>query len=216
MKSVREAMKLYAITNCKEVRKNDLLATTEAALKNGITCLQLREKNLNEEEFLAEALKLKKLCNDYGVPFIINDNVDIAVKSNADGVHVGQEDLEAGKARQIIGNGKLLGVSAQTVEDALKAQEAGADYIGVGSMFPTGTKLDASTISIRDLKEICSAVKIPVVAIGGINEDNVLELSGSGIDGISVVSAIYGAADAGKATKNLLELSEKMLNHYPN
>lgn len=216
MKSVREAMKLYAITNCKEVRKNDLLATTEAALKNGITCLQLREKNLNEEEFLAEALKLKKLCNDYGVPFIINDNVYIAVKSNADGVHVGQEDLEAGKARQIIGNGKLLGVSAQTVEDALKAQEAGADYIGVGSMFPTGTKLDASTISIRDLKEICSAVKIPVVAIGGINEDNVLELSGSGIDGISVVSAIYGAADAGKATKNLLELSEKMLNHYPN
>ena len=154
---------------------------------------------------------LKALCRQYGVPFVLDDNVALAVATDADGVHVGQSDMAAGKVRALIGPDKILGVSAQTVEDALLAEREGADYLGVGAVFPTGTKADANAVSYDTLREICAAVSIPVIAIGGITRDNVTELSGSGICGIAVISAIYGAADIRRASLDLKAATEEML-----
>ena len=195
MKCSKEAMLLYAVTDRAWVGKQTLLEQVECALKGGATCLQLREKDMKEDEFLAEALEVKKLCKKYNIPFIIDDNVELAVKCGADGVHVGQSDMEAGNARKLVGPDMILGVSAQTVEQAIKAEKEGADYLGVGAVFSTSTKADADDVSHEELKKICENVNIPVVAIGGISRKNIMELSGSGVDGVAIISAIFGSPD---------------------
>ena len=207
----RKALLLYAVTDRTWLRGQTLKSQVEAALKGGATFIQLREKELDEEAFLEEALEIGKLCREYGVPFVINDNVDIAEKAGADGVHVGQHDMEAGDVRRRLGPDKIIGVSAQTVEQALRAQEHGADYLGVGAVFPTGSKADATEVEHETLRRICDAVDIPVIAIGGITRDNVLELRGTGICGIAVISAIFAKQDIEAAAADLKEQTEKML-----
>ncbi len=180
------------------------------SLEGGVTFLQIREKHMDKEDFLAEAKSIQKICKEYDVPFVVNDAVDIAAEIGADGAHVGQSDLEAGKARELLGDDKYLGVSANTVEDAKRAEKNGADYIGVGAIFPTGSKDDAETVSMDMLKDICQAVSIPVLAIGGITLENMDELKGTGISGISVISAIYGQDDILEGTKVLKEKAERL------
>ena len=184
----------------------------EEALEGGATFLQLREKNLDDGHFLEEARELQALCRRYGVPFIVNDNVDVALAMGADGIHVGQSDMEAGDVRKLLGPDKILGVSAQTVEQALLAEQRGADYLGVGAVFPTGSKDDADDVSRETLKAICSAVSIPVVAIGGISQNNVMQLKGSGICGIAVISAIFAQKDIKAAAMKLRELTQEMVD----
>ena len=198
-----EDLLLYAVTDRHWTGNETLYQQVEKALKGGATFIQLREKNLDEDSFLKEAYEIQKLCKEYKVPFVINDNVDIAVKINADGAHVGQSDMEALDVRAKLGSDKIIGVSAQTVEQALLAEKHGADYLGVGAVFPTGSKDDADDVSHETLKAICDAVNIPVIAIGGITYDNVTELSGTGIVGIAVISAIFGAGDIEKAAHDL-------------
>ena len=199
----KEDLLLYAVTDRHWLSEETLYDQVEKALKGGATFIQLREKNLDDESFYKEAVEIQALCKKYHVPFVINDNVDIAVKINADGVHVGQSDMEALDVRAKLGSDKIIGVSAQTVEQALLAEKHGADYLGVGAVFPTGSKDDADDVSHETLKAICDAVNIPVIAIGGITYDNVTELSGTGIVGIAVISAIFGAGDIEKATDEL-------------
>lgn len=203
MKLQKQDMLLYAITDRRWLNGETLCEQVEKALKGGITILQLREKELNEKQFMQEAVSIQKLCRDYHVPLIINDNTDIALAIDADGVHVGQSDMEAGAVRKKLGPDKIIGVSAKTVEQALIAQENGADYLGVGAVFPTGSKADAKTISHQTLKDICKAVSIPVVAIGGITKDNLSWLSDTGISGIAVISAIFAQKDIQGAAKDL-------------
>ena len=212
MKKCKEAMLLYAVTDRYWTGKMSLQEQVESALKGGVTCVQLREKELDFDEFLKEALCFKKLCNDYDVPFIVNDNVEIAVKSNADGIHVGQDDMELCEVRKIVGKDMLIGVSAQTVEQAIEAEKNGADYLGVGAVFNTTTKLDADSVSFSTLKEICESVSIPVVAIGGISADNMMQLSGSNVDGVALVSAIFSADNIESECIKLKQLAEKMVN----
>ena len=209
MKCEKETMLLYAVTDRMWTGKQTLMEQVEDALKGGATCVQLREKELDEEHFLEEAKEIKELCRKYHVPFVINDNVDIALAMDADGVHVGQSDMEAGDVRAKLGPDKIIGVSAQTVEQALLAQKRGADYLGVGAVFHTGSKADAKDVSHETLKEICEAVDIPVIAIGGISKNNVMELAGSGICGIAVISAIFAQNDIKSATEQLKALTEK-------
>ena len=208
-----EDMLLYAVTDRAWLNGETLESQVEKALKGGATFVQLREKELDEEMFLEEAKKIKKLCVEYHVPFVINDNVDIALKMDADGVHVGQSDMEAGDVRAKLGPDKIIGVSAQTVEQAILAEQRGADYLGVGAVFHTGSKADAEDVSHETLTAICNAVKIPVIAIGGITRDNVTELSGSGICGIAVISAIFAQKDIVSATKDLKEQTLRMLEN---
>lgn len=212
MKCDKKNMLLYAVTDRMWTGKKTLYEQIEEALKGGITCLQLREKNLDEEQFLEEALKIKSLCKKYNVPFIINDNVDVAIKSKADGVHVGQHDMQAANVRKLVGDDMIIGVSARTVEQAILAEKNGADYLGVGAVFNTSTKTDASSLAFETLSEICKAVSIPVVAIGGISADNILQLLGLGADGVAVVSAIFSAENIEQECKKLRSLSEKMVN----
>lgn len=202
---------LYAVTDRAWLGDKTLSWQVEESLKGGATMIQLREKHLDHEHFLKEAKEIKELCRKYQVPFLINDDVDLAVEVDADGVHVGQHDMEAGEVRKKIGPNHILGVSAQTVEQALLAQQAGADYLGVGAVFPTGTKDDADAVSIQTLGEICHAVSIPVVAIGGIGQHNVMQLAGSGICGIAVVSAIYAQPDIQNAASTLHALAKEMV-----
>lgn len=202
---------LYAVTDRAWLGDKTLSWQVEESLKGGATMIQLREKHLDHEHFLKEAKEIKELCRKYQVPFLINDDVDLAVEVDADGVHVGQHDMEAGEVRKKIGPNRILGVSAQTVEQALLAQQAGADYLGVGAVFPTGTKDDANAVSIQTLGEICRAVSIPVVAIGGIGQHNVMQLAGSGICGIAVVSAIYAQPDIQNAASTLHALAKEMV-----
>ncbi|MBS5139038.1 MAG: thiamine phosphate synthase [Clostridium sp.] len=202
---------LYAVTDRAWLGDKTLSWQVEESLKGGATMIQLREKHLDHEHFLKEAKEIKELCRKYQVPFLINDDVDLAVEVDADGVHVGQHDMEAGEVRKKIGPNRILGVSAQTVEQALLAQQAGADYLGVGAVFPTGTKDDADAVSIQTLGEICHAVSIPVVAIGGIGQHNVMQLAGSGICGIAVVSAIYAQPDIQNAASTLHALAKEMV-----
>lgn len=211
MNAKKEDLLLYAVTDRSWLGGESLYDQVEKALKGGATFIQLREKELDEEAFYQEAVELKKLCREYRVPFVINDNVEIAKKMDADGVHVGQSDMAATDVRKLLGEDKILGVSAQTVEQALSAEQMGADYLGVGAVFPTGTKTDALEVDEDTLKAICAAVKIPVIAIGGITADNLSELSGSGICGIAVVSAIFAAEDITKATEVLRERTLKMI-----
>ena len=200
---------LYAITDRTWLNGNSLYEAVEESLKGGVTCLQLREKALDTERFLEEARQLKPLCRSYGVPFIVNDNVDIALKSDADGVHIGQSDGDVFGTRARIGHDKILGVSAATVKEALEAERAGADYLGVGAIFPTNSKSDAESVSLDTLKAICNAVSIPVVAIGGITLENISLLNGSGICGIAVISAIYAQEDIQNAARRLRAKAER-------
>jgi thiamine-phosphate pyrophosphorylase len=209
MKCDKKDLLLYAVTDRSWLGEQTLYEQVEEALKGGATFVQLREKELDEDTFLVEAIEIQELCKRYKVPFVINDNVEIARKMNADGVHVGQSDMEAGNVRAILGEDKILGVSAQTVEQAILAEQRGADYLGVGAVFHTGSKADADDVSYETLKAICEAVSIPVVAIGGIGKHNVLELSGSGICGVAVISAIFAAEDITSATAELKALTEK-------
>lgn len=212
MKCDKKTMLLYAVTDRSWTREQTLMQQVEAALKGGATCIQLREKEMSDADFLAEAIEMKELCSRYGVPLIINDNVEVAVKSGADGIHVGQRDMEASQVRKRIGDSMILGVSAQTVSQALLAEENGADYLGVGAVFSTSTKTDAREVSHQTLKEICQAVSIPVCAIGGISRDNLLQLKGSGADGVALVSAIFSSSDIEAECKALRALSQEMIS----
>lgn len=202
---IRKAMLLYAVTDQSWLKEGEtLLDVVKEVLKNGATFLQIREKDLSEEDFEAEAKKLQDICKEYHVPYVVNDNVEIAVKIAADGVHVGQSDIKGRDIRAMIGENRILGISAGTVEEAIAAERAGADYIGVGAVFGTSTKKNARNMTIDRLKEIVEAVDIPVVAIGGINASNISELAGSKVDGVAVVSAIFAAENPGEAAKDLL------------
>ena len=204
MRLDKKHMLLYAVTDRAWVGTKSLYEQVKEALENGVTCVQLREKELDESDFLKEAKQISTLCKEYKVPFIVNDNVNIAIACKADGIHIGQEDMELTNVRKLVGEDMIIGVSAHTVEEAIKAQEGGADYIGIGAVFATSTKTDVDVLSFETLRSICEAVDIPTVAIGGIKKDNICKLKGSGIDGVAVVSAIFAAKDIATATKELL------------
>lgn len=212
MKCDKKTMLLYAVTDRAWVGKQSLYEQVESALKGGATCVQLREKELDEEAFLKEAIEISALCKQYGVPFFINDNVEIAVKCHADGIHVGQEDMEAIQVRQRVGKNMIIGVSVHSVEEALEAVRNGADCLGVGAMFSTSTKTDVNILPKETLRAICDAVDIPVVAIGGIGKTNISRLAGTGVDGVALVSAIFGAEDIENECRLLRRLSEEMVN----
>ena len=195
MKFAESMLRLYAVTDRSWVGTQTLYEQVEAALRGGVTCVQLREKELNPEDFLAEAKQIKTLCARFGVPLIINDNVELALKVDADGVHVGQEDMDARDVRGLIGPAKILGVTAKTIEQAQNAQRNGADYLGSGAVFGSATKANAKPMSRELLQRICESVTIPVVAIGGIHRGNIATLAGTGIRGAAVVSGIFAAAD---------------------
>ena len=211
MKIDAKRLRLYAVTD------RAWAGGTEGLLRQGAEAIggeagivQLREKHLGQADFLAEAERFVALCREKGAVSIINDNVEIAAQVGADGVHIGQEDLEAGRARQMLGPDKVIGVSAHSVAEALAAQAAGADYLGVGAAFVTGTKTDATPISRETIRAITAAVDIPVVAIGGISRDNILELRDCGLDGVAVVSALFAKTDVKAAAEELLRLSEEI------
>lgn len=212
MKCADKDLLLYAVTDRYWLGERTLHDVVKESLDGGVTFVQLREKHLDQAHFLEEAKDLKMLCKAYNVPFVINDNVDIALEMDADGVHVGQSDMEAGDVRAKLGPDKIIGVSAQTVEQAVLAEKRGADYLGVGAVFPTNSKDDATDVSYETLKAICQAVSIPVIAIGGITKDNVEELSGSGICGIAVISAIYGQKNIKDAAANLKMAVQKIID----
>jgi thiamine-phosphate pyrophosphorylase len=203
LKLDKKSLLLYAVTDRTWTREQTLDQQVELALQAGVTFLQLREKHIAKEQFLEEACRMKKLANKYQVPFVINDDVELAFKCDADGVHVGQKDMEAVKARELLGNQKIIGVSVQTVEQAKLAQDQGADYLGVGAVFNTSTKLDAAEVSFDTVKAICNEVTIPVIAIGGISPKNIHQLKGTGIQGVAVISAIFASKNITEATKEL-------------
>ena len=213
MKLDKRSLLLYAVTDRTWLGGRTLADAVHDALEGGATFLQLREKNLDDDSFLQLALEIKEIAAKYKVPFVINDNINVALACGADGVHVGQKDMAAKDVRKIIGSDKILGVSAQTVEQAVAAEENGADYLGVGSVFSTSTKLDADAVSFETLKEICQAVSIPVVAIGGINKDNARKLKGSGIDGIAVVSAIFAQENIREAAAELRQIAREVVGN---
>ena len=198
-----EWMRLYAVTDRAWVGEQTLYEQVECALRGGVTCVQLREKELDETAFLAEAKALKALCQSYGVPLIINDSVEIARLSDADGVHVGQSDMQAKDVRDLLGPDKIIGVTAKTVEQALLAQEMGADYLGTGAFFVTDTKKDALPITHETARAITAAVDIPVTGIGGITPGNLDTLEGLGLDGVALVSAIFSAPDIEQRCRQL-------------
>ena len=208
----KKAMLLYAVTDRAWVGKQSLYEQVESALKGGATCIQLREKELDDEAFLNEAIEISALCKQYRVPFFINDNVEIAIKCHADGIHVGQEDMEAAQVRQRVGDDMMIGVSVHSVEEALDAVKNGADCLGVGAMFSTSTKTDVNVLPKETLRDICAAVNIPVVAIGGIGKSNISQLAGVGVDGVALVSAIFAADDIESECRLLRKLSEEMVN----
>lgn len=212
MKFDKKIMLLYAVTDRAWTGKLSLYEQVESALKGGVTSVQLREKELDEETFLAEALEIAALCKKYEVPFFINDNVDIAVKCKADGIHVGQEDMIATQVRQKVGEEMMIGVSVHSVDEALEAVKNGADCLGVGAMFSTSTKTDVDVLPKEILRDICEAVDVPVVAIGGIGKENMSELAGTGVDGVALVSAIFAAEDIESECRILRKLSEEMVN----
>lgn len=209
--TIKKAMELYLVTDRRWLKDHTLANDVEEAIEGGVTCVQIREKNINQDEFINEALLLKDVCQKHQIPLIVNDNIEVMLAIDADGIHVGQGDMDAKLVRTKIGNNKILGVSAQTVEQALIAQEAGADYLGVGAVFNTGTKSDAVEVDFQTLVDICKSVDIPIVAIGGINCENLLKLKGSGIDGVAVVSAIMAQDNIKKASCLLKEKCGELL-----
>ena len=220
MKSVelKTSLLLYAVTDRAWIGKNFYCETLSdavfQAIEGGATLIQLREKELSEKEFLDEAFSIKEICASKKIPLIINDNVKIAKETDVCGVHIGQSDMELKEARKILGADKIIGVSCQTVEQALQAEKNGADYLGVGAVFSTSTKTDADNVPLSTLKEICSSVKIPVVAIGGISLQNMNQLKGSGIAGVSVISAIFAQQDIRSSTKELKSSAEKLFPSF--
>lgn len=211
----KKTMLLYAVTDRSWLGGQTLYQQVESALKGGATCIQLREKDLSHEEFLKEALEIRELCRRYQTPFIINDDVELALECGADGVHVGQHDTQAAEVRALIGRDMILGVSAQTIKQAKLAEANGADYLGVGAVFDTSTKKDANPVSHETLREITASVSIPVCAIGGISKENIMQLSGTGIDGVALVSAIFASQDIQKECEALRALSEEMIKERP-
>ncbi len=212
MKCDKKTMLLYAVTDRMWTGRETLYEQVEAALRGGVTCVQLREKELSNEEFLREAIEIKALCKKYKVPFFINDNVEIAIKCNADGIHIGQDDMGVRKVRLLVGDNMMIGVSVHSVKEATDAVKNGADCLGVGAMFSTSTKLDADVLSMETLYDICHSVDVPVVAIGGLNKENISALTGSGVNGVALVSAIFAAEDIENECKELYQISEEMIN----
>ena len=212
MKCDKKTMLLYAVTDRMWTGKQTLYEQVEDALRGGVTCVQLREKELDEDAFLKEAIEIKELCHKYQVPFFVNDNVEIAIQCGADGIHVGQEDMAAGAVRALVGDRMMIGVSVHTVEEAIEAVKNGADCLGVGAMFSTSTKLDADVLPMQTLSDICHAVDIPVVAIGGLNKNNIAKLAGTGVDGVALVSAIFAAEDIESECRELARISREMVN----
>ncbi|MGL6173137.1 MAG: thiamine phosphate synthase [Cellulosilyticaceae bacterium] len=209
--AIKQGMLLYIVTDRSWLGEERLEDQVEEMIKAGATFVQLREKELTDEIFLEQALKIKKLTDEYNVPFIINDNIEVALRCGADGIHIGQSDGNVREMRRRLGKDKILGVSTRTVEQAKEAEAEGADYVGVGAVFGTTTKLDANNVTVEELKQIVRSINIPVVAIGGINEKNVCQLKGSEIDGIAVISALFAKEDKILATKQLLELAKEVV-----
>ena len=213
MKCDKKYMLLYAVTDRTWVGEKTLYQQVEEALRGGVTCVQLREKDMGDEDFLQEAKEIHALCQQYGVPFIVNDNVAVAVACGAEGIHVGQEDMAAGDVRRQVGSSMILGVSVHTVEEAREAVHNGADYLGLGAVFPTSTKTDVDQMPNETLRAICDAVDVPIVAIGGINRSNIGKLAGSGVDGVALVSAIFSAPEIETTCRELRRLAEEMALH---
>ena len=211
MRCDKKDLLLYGVTDRSWLGDRTLAQQVEASLRGGATMIQLREKHMDRGSILAQALELRELCGRYGVPLILNDDAELAQAAGADGVHVGQSDMEAQDVRAKVGPDKIIGVSAHSVEEALLAEKHGADYLGVGAMFPTGSKADVQELPYETLKDICAAVSIPVVAIGGISQENVAKLAGSGICGVAVISAIYAAKNIKSAAEELKAAAEAML-----
>lgn len=213
-KDIRRAMALYAVTDRSWLREGETLADVcRNVLEHGATFLQLREKELDAESIQKEARELKELCAAFHVPFVVNDSVETALAVDADGVHVGQSDIQGRDIRALIGPDRILGMTARTVEEARAAEAAGADYIGSGAVFGSSTKKNAKNLPLETLRDICASVSIPVVAIGGIGKENIRELAGCGIAGAAVVSAVFGAEDPGRAAEELLALSREIIRH---
>ena len=212
MQFQKEQLLLYAVTDRAWVGRQSLYEQIEDALKGGVTLVQLREKNMSEDDFIKEAQEVKALCHKYGVPLIINDNLNVALASGADGIHVGQEDMAVAEIRKAAGADFMIGATAKTIEQAKRAEAEGADYLGVGAVFPSPTKKNAIRITNEQLKEICDSVSIPAVAIGGIDRSNFTELEGCGMSGIAVVSAIFSAEDICEAAKELRSGVAAILN----
>lgn len=210
MNCTPEMLRLYAVTDRAWVGAQTLPQQVEAALKGGATCVQLREKHLDDAAIRAEALEISALCKQYRVPFILNDNVALAAECGADGVHLGQEDMDPAQARQILGPDAIIGVSAHSVAEAKAAVAAGADYLGCGAMFATTTKTDTTTLPKETLRAICEAVPVPVVAIGGIHKENLLSLADCGEAGVALVSAIFAAKDIEAECRELRQLISKL------
>ncbi len=211
----KHSLRLYAVTDRAWVGRQTLCQQVEAALQGGVTCVQLREKHLDWDAFLAEARQICALCRRYGVPFIVNDDLDVALACGADGIHVGQDDMPAAEVRRRAGRRLIVGVSAHTPEEARLAEAAGADYLGAGAVFGSATKTDASLLTPAGLQAVCAAVHIPVVAIGGVNARNILQLQGSGAAGAAVVSGIFGAPDITAACRELRALADTMVQGGP-
>ena len=205
MKLDKKNMLLYAVTDRSWLNEKTLAHDVEQALAGGVTMVQLREKNISDEQYINEALEVKKICKKYDVPLIINDNINVAIKSGADGVHVGQDDTDVAFLRQKYNYKNIIGATAHSVDEAIKAEKDGADYLGVGAIFSTSTKSNTVQITYDILKDVCCAVSIPVCAIGGISSDNILTLKGSGIDGVAVVSAVFACKNIHKQTQMLKE-----------
>ena len=211
----KHSLRLYAVTDRAWVGRQTLCQQVEAALQGGVTCVQLREKHLDRDAFLAEAKQICALCRRYGVPFIVNDDLDVAMACGADGIHVVQDDMPAAEVRRRAGRRLIVGVSAHTPEEARLAEAAGADYLGAGAVFGSATKTDASLLTPAGLQAVCAAVHIPVVAIGGVNAGNILQLQGSGAAGAAVVSGIFGAPDITAACRELRALADTMVQGGP-
>ena len=212
MKLQREDLLLYAVTDRSWLKEKSLVKQVEEAVKAGVTLVQLREKEMPLQDQLLQAREIHDVTKHYGIPLIINDDIEVALAVQAEGVHLGQEDIELLDARERLGADKIIGISAHTVEEAITAQKNGADYIGVGAVFATTTKNDAKTVTRETLTAICDAVTIPVVAIGGISSDNILSLKGTGIAGVAVVSALFAQPEIGEAARTLALLAHQVVN----
>ena len=209
---IRKSMCLYAVTDSMWLGNRTLPEVVKEALEGGATFLQIREKNLAYPEFVKLATEVKAVTDAYHITYVVDDDVELAKEIDADGVHIGQSDLALVEARRVLGPDKIIGVSAHSVAEAIEAERNGADYLGVGSVFTTSTKLDAEAVSKATLKEICEAVSIPVVAIGGIQKDNMLQLKGTKVDGVAVVSAIFAAPDIRQAAKELRMTADELVS----
>lgn len=211
MKVNKESMLVYAITDRHWTGTQTLEQQVEEVLKNGATFLQIREKNMTHDKLVKEAICIKEIAAKYNVPVVIDDDIYAVMESGVDGVHIGQNDMDYVEARKLLGDNKIIGMTAPSVTLAKKAEELGADYIGAGAVFNTSTKKDTKPLELSTLKEICNSVSIPVVAIGGIDHSNVRELNGTDIDGVAVISALFGASDPGEATRELVSIMKDII-----